>query len=414
MLHTYWYNGKAALIELPHTEKFFHIFWLLGPFFLLIERTPGDLWLSLIAVSFIVSSILKKNYGWIKVFWVQAVFAFWFVCLVSAALSNDAVYSIGEAIVWMRFPLFAMAVAFWLGRDVRLLYLMLISIAASVVLMCFILSAEMFFLGHVGNRLSWPYGDLVPGGFLAKAGLPAVIVSVATAVSTKGRVAIFAGLFAIASITFVILTGERINALIMLCSGILAGIILRPTMKRYFIMSSLVVLSIILVFQFFPNTGNRFLASFLSQIPTNGESPYFEAMLPAILFFEQSPILGIGTANFRNLCPELLSPLSNLPCHPHPHNYYIQLLGETGVLGFLSGILFISSIIWYCFKTGWKISNNVVLATAWIVPFAFFWPIASSADFFGQWNNLFMWSSISFSLAVCTSYNTLNEKEDEL
>ena len=28
-----------------------------------------------------------------------------------------------------------------------------------------------------------------------------------------------------------------------------------------------------------------------------------------------------------------------------------------------------------------------------------FWPIASMADFFGQWNNIFMWSAIAIALA---------------
>ena len=43
--------------------------------------------------------------------------------------------------------------------------------------------------------------------------------------------------------------------------------------------------------------------------------------------------------------------------------------------------------------------SNAVVATMWIVPFGCFWPIASSADFFGQWNNLFMWSALAVALA---------------
>ena len=42
--------------------------------------------------------------------------------------------------------------------------------------------------------------------------------------------------------------------------------------------------------------------------------------------------------------------------------------------------------------------DNVVVATMWIVPYLF-WPIASTADFFGQWNNSFMWSALAIALA---------------
>ena len=46
---------RDALVALPKWERWFHIFWLAGPFILLIERTPSDVWLSVIALSFLVS-----------------------------------------------------------------------------------------------------------------------------------------------------------------------------------------------------------------------------------------------------------------------------------------------------------------------------------------------------------------------
>ena len=86
-------------------------------------------------------------------------------------------------------------------------------------------------------------------------------------------------------------------------------------------------------------------------------------------------------------------------CHPHPHNYYIQMAGETGILGLVTGVLFLGSIIWVCAVPAIRNRDNVVVATMWIVPFGLFWPIASTADFFGQWNNIFMWSALAIALA---------------
>jgi succinate dehydrogenase hydrophobic anchor subunit len=43
------------------------------------------------------------------------------------------------------------------------------------------------------------------------------------------------------------------------------------------------------------------------------------------------------------------------------------------------------------------------LATAWVVPFAFFWPVAANADFFGQWNNIFMRSALALAMAAVQS-----------
>lgn len=392
-------DGKQALAELPAADRFFRVLWLLGPIFLLIERTPADVWLSLLAIAFVVRSIIIRDGSWLRMFWVRAGFAFLGVCILSSAMSSDPAYSIGEAVAWFRFPLFAMACAFWLGRDRRLLYVMLISIALGIIAMCCILAAEMYLVGRVGNRLTWPYGDFIPGSYLAKAGLPAVIIAVAIAVSLKSRVAIIAGLFALMALAFVILTGERINSIIMLCGGVLAGTLWRPVWSRYFVFVAVGLVAVVAAFQFMPELGERYVGKFMAQLPTGDHSPYYTAMMPGYMAFEQAPILGIGTGNFRHMCPDIIGVSSNLACHPHPHNFYVQLLGETGIIGLIFGTIFICSLIWTCFSAALCGRENIVVATAWVVPFAFFWPIASTADFFGQWNNMFMWSAVALALA---------------
>ena len=82
-------------------------------------------------------------------------------------MSPDSFLCIGEALIWIRFPLFAMATAFWLGADKRLLLLMFFSTASAILLMCGILAAELAIEGFK-SRLSWPYDDLVPGNYLGK------------------------------------------------------------------------------------------------------------------------------------------------------------------------------------------------------------------------------------------------------
>ena len=193
-------DAKTALSELPRWERAVHLFWLAGPFILLIERSPADLWLSLIALIFAVRAVVLREGWWFRTLWVKAAFMFWLICLVAAVTSSMAAYSFGEAVAWFRFPLFVMATAFWLGRDPRLLYLMILSTGVGMVVMCGILTAEVIIIGPQGGRLSWPYGDLVPGNYLAKAGLPAFVIAVALATSFKGAPARLGGTVALLSI----------------------------------------------------------------------------------------------------------------------------------------------------------------------------------------------------------------------
>jgi hypothetical protein len=34
------------------------------------------------------------------------------------------------------------------------------------------------------------------------------------------------------------------------------------------------------------------------------------------------------------------------------------------------------------------------------VPLGLFFPLQSTADFFGQWNNIFLWSAVALSMAA--------------
>ena len=389
----------AALRSLTGWERAMHVFWLLGPFILLIERSPADLWLSVIALTFAGRSIARREGWWLRVTWVRLAFLFWAACLVSAASSPLPAYSLGETFVWFRFPLFAMAVAFWLGKDGRLLRAMLLSIGTGMMIMCLILAAEISIVGVSGGRLSWPYGDLVPGNYLAKACLPAFLVVVAMATSSDRRTASWAAIIALISIVASVMTGERINFLIRACGGMLAAVVWKPRFFRVvavFAIEGIAVFSALLAT---PGLFQRFVDHFVQQLPTHGDSPYFRAMAPGWLAFKESTILGVGPGNLRTLCPEITGGSAAYDCHPHPHNFYLQMLGEAGIIGLVTGVLFLGSIIWACAKPALRDRSNVVVATMWIVPFAFFWPIASTADFFGQWNNIFMWSAVAVALA---------------
>ena len=393
-------DARTALNELPKWEKPFHIFWLLGPFFLLIERSPADAWLSILALSFAVRSLCQRNGAWLAHGWVRAAFIFWFVCLLSASLSSAPTYALSEAISWFRFPLFAMATVFWLGRDKRLIYAMLLSTGIGMMMMTGILTAEMLIEGQKGGRLTWPYGDLVPGNYLAKAGLPAFCVMVALAVGGKGKTSFLMGALASFSLALSVLAGERINLIIRICAGILAGASWKFAWRKLALVTAGFSVVILSVFMFQGSMEGRFTTAILNDLPIGVDSDYYRVMGGGVMTFLDSPLLGIGTANYRDLCPDMLAEGSAFRCDNHPHNFYIQMLAETGVLGFAAGLFMISAMIITLFRAGRANNQNVAAATAYIVPLGLFFPLQSTADFFGQWNNIFLWSAVALSMAV--------------
>ena len=410
MCQKIWADLCNALAEMSHYEKAFHIFWLLGPFVLLIERTPADLWLSLLALAFLVRSIKKRDGGWLQVFWVRTSFLFLAVCMVSSAMSVMPLYSFSEGLAWFRFPLFAMATAFWLGTDKRLLYAMLMSTALGMMLMTGILTAEMMIEGQRNGRLSWPYDDLVSGNYLSKVGLPAFTIMVALAIGAKPRLASIMGSLSLISIIMSVLTGERINFLIRACSGMLAALLWQPHWRRYGILVIVEIVAVAAILLSSPSIQQRYVDTFVNELPTGVHSSYYRVIAAGPEAAKDSPVFGLGPATFRDLCPEIIGVSAEFECDNHPHNYYAQLLSETGIIGLIAGSVMIISIIWAAFA-GWRKNRaNVVAATAFVVPFGLFFPIQSTGDFFGQWNNIFMWSAVALALAAARTL-TLEQKK---
>ncbi len=389
----------AHFKELGLSQKLTHGFYLLGPFFMLIERSPGDAWLSLCGLIFLGHCITNQNWSWLKTGWVKFTFSFWVVCIVSALLSELPLYSLGEAIAWFRFPLFAFACCFYFCKYAEIFYAMAISIFIGLVLMTGILIAEILIVGPQDGRLSWPYGDQTPGNYLAKACLPIFCVLVAIAVANKGKISSMAAIISLITISVSIFAGERINFISRAFGGMLAGLSWKPKLLPYCILICIELAAVLGVFLLNDKLANRFGKEFLGQLPIHSESPYMRVWKGGIIAFQESPIIGIGPDVYRKSCLSLAEGVDNIDCHTHPHNFYIQLAGETGIIGLVAGCLMIGSIVATCFSFRRVDKNNIFTAIAYVVPLAVFFPLKSTGDFFGQWNNLFMWSAVAFALA---------------
>ena len=80
------------------------------------------------------------------------------------------------------------------------------------------------------------------------------------------------------------------------------------------------------------------------------------------------PVIGIGLDNHRILCPKISAGNPDVDCHTHPHNFYIQLLGETGLIGLALGVAMVVSIIWACLRANLANRRDVLAATCFVVP----------------------------------------------
>ena len=408
--HQGWESGWNKINNMSGFDKVMTIFWLLGPFIYLIERDPADLWLTLISLVFLIRCIRKRDWSWTTQLWFKSALALWLFGLFSAVIGPEPLFSFQQGFVWIRFPLYAAAAQVWLAKDRDVRVIMLLSMLIGMLIMSAILIAETFI--EPKTRLTWPYGDFIPGNYIARVSLPLLCVLTAIAVSRKSRVALFSGSIGMLSIIVSLLTGERVNFLIRACGGMLAALVWKPKFILYFSLVLFEIVAVLVLAFSRPDLSNRFGESFVNDSPLTNMSesnPYWGSWRGGIQQALINPIKGTGPSSTRKIC-KTLEPTSPdwLPgknyCGNHPHNYYIQLLAETGIIGLIIGCVMFISIILTCYKARKENFDCPMAATAFVVPFGLYFPLQQFGSFYGQWGNLFSWFAIAFALSQVQSF----------
>ena len=127
----------------------------------------------------------------------------------------------------------------------------------------------------------------------------------------------------------------------------------------------------------------------------------------ALIMWKEKPITGYGLKSFRFQCWNVMytSNDANLRCSTHPHNYYMEILAETGIIGFVLLILFFIFILKNNYKHIKEYNIKPSKELNFILPIILvilieLWPLKSTGSFFTTWNATFIWLTISLLNAL--------------
>ena len=123
--------------------------------------------------------------------------------------------------------------------------------------------------------------------------------------------------------------------------------------------------------------------------------------MSSYLMFRDKPLIGQGPNSFKEKCKIEKFFYYREQCATHPHNYYIQLLAETGIIGFIFLFTLFFYIVFKVFKIsfnpnkGYLLDFNSFIIVSFILSL---WPLTSNGNFFNNWLSILNILPLAFYL----------------
>lgn len=379
--------------------------------FLFYAHSLADIAISFVALAFLFQSARAKNFGWAGQPWFLCGLVFWLYIVVRGLLSDHVEVSADHALVWVRFIIFAAALQALALRSPTLLKLMLgVFVAASLfgaadTLFQFAVGYDVFGKPMLGDRLTGPLGSAAIGNLLLFAGQPllALLFARLRDPALRQKALAVGGVTFIAAAIF--LTGERMST-ILLGAGLLASLVLvaRASWRVNVSLIGLGLMAAALLYAIFPQVLARHLSSVAVFTVPQGDM-YVLIWRAALDVFAANPIFGIGIHTFRLDCAlyassEVVGACGSL----HPHQLWLELLAETGVVGTAIMLTFFGAALTPAVRL-WRVwIREPLLAGAALSVLLRLWPVASAKSFFVNQNEVLFWTMLAVAVAAASSY----------
>jgi hypothetical protein len=326
--------------------------------------------------------------------------------LVSIFVADDILLSFQSSLFYFRIGIFVCVVWYLIEKDQKLLdfFYYTLVICFSVLLvdsyLQFFFSMSItgeqlkdkgkYLLGDHNRIASFFKDELIMGSYLSRL-FPLLLALFV--LKKKNKIELYSMIIFFTLVSSVIyISGERAAFFSHLIS-ILFIIIFMKDYKQMRLLMFAGFLLIISAFTF----GNNHLKERMIKLPINSLTNYAftknhdSLMRTAYNIFLDKPVFGHGPKMFRVLCKDDKYAAGAASCATHPHNFYVQLLAETGIIGF-SFLFGVFVYVLYCAYRQFKsivsrqkryLTDYQVCLLAGILITV--WPITTNGNFFNNW-----------------------------
>jgi len=387
--------------------------WLL-PALLLFSRAIADLTVVLVGLVFLVRSYRQKDWEWLSRRWFQLALVFWaYLLLVNLPASVLPQESLKNVLSFIRWPLFAMALAYWLLAKPTQQWILLKGLLLTCLFVILDTGWQYFYgVDWFGierfneERLTGPFRNPVPGTLMLRVWFIALFAVLFWQwfYRRPDRLVVSVPLLLFIAMSFTFITGERMALLLLLLGGMVVLIALMVEAKTYrpqllfCVAAMLLAASLVLVLD--PDMTQRSVVSIGEKLDDFAASDYGRVFGAAWKVWQAHFWLGTGLDNYPVVCEQMQVLTAKRAHCTHPHNLYLELGAETGLTGVLLFICLLLAIYWMALKP-------LIHARAWLhlslslsVLTVSFWPLMGGISPLSNWVAALVWFGVGWALAV--------------
>jgi len=388
--------SNSVLINLIIVSIIPFLIW--GPFF-------PDLIVSLSALYFLFYVFKNKEFYFFNN---KPLIIFFSFCIYSILLSifvaEDMMLSFESSLFYFRIGVFSCFIWYLIDQDKSILnffyYALVLCFSVLVIDGCIQHFTGVNLIGFKisGIRVASFFGDeLIMGSYLSRL-FPLLFALFLIKKKQKYEIYFIGALFILVDV-LIFMSGERSAFFFLNLSTVFIIILIKEYQKFRLVTFIIAIICVFILSLYSTNLSQRMFkgpAEDMGLVKSSKEAVIFSKAHDSLIrtaynMFKDQPLLGHGPKMFRVICKDEKYATGINPCMTHPHNFYIQLLAETGIIGFL----FLSSALVYVVYTALRQFKSIILKEK--RPLSDYqvcllagmlitvWPLTTNGNFFNNW-----------------------------
>jgi len=391
---------------------------ILLPIGLLLGTAVSETIVILLSIFFLIHSMTKGNFDWVKNKFFYLLIFLWFSLILNFLFAINQELALFRSFGFIKYVIYIFAIKHLLdkNKNKEILFTFLFFV---VLITTFDIYFEYIYKKNIfGFRSSDPTriasflkDELKIAHFLLGFALVSIGYYFEKCRNKSYKFIIAGYVFLILLLISIFLTGERANSIRSFICIFIFAILVKNNFKLKKLLIISMVISPIIIYFSSDRIRERFDIYLSTKygnenfLKTFKESHHGAHYFTAFEIFKSYPIFGIGNKNFREECSnekynnKSYARISER-CSTHPHQIYLELISEHGIIGSVIILFVIFYSIFKSFIIYIKKKNFIHLGAILFVTSTFI-PIIPSGSFFTSFDATIFW----FNYGVMLSYN---------